>query len=378
MPQQGNILIESAPAQVTVSPLGHLLLAGSWEFATLKSKSIVLPNATPDAESVIVIDATKLDFIDGTGAWILQNCLQRLRQQGKQIRLEGWTASNLKLMQQIEQQQSVKLPTKAAIPLLNQIGMNAAAQYKSGFALLSFIGQVAMALVANLSHRSRWRWAIVCNNVQSAGVDALAIIGITSCLLGVVVAYQGVDQLRHYGANIFVVDLIGYSMLREFSPLITAIIIAGRSSSAFAAQIGTMKIMEELDGMRTIGIDPINMLVLPKLIALMLVLPLLTVFSDMAGVVGGMVMARSQLDISFNEFLTRFALVIHPTSFLIGVGKALVFSVVITLIGCFQGLATKGDADSVGQQTTRSVVQSIFIVISLDAVFSVVFSLLGM
>ena len=192
------------------------------------------------------------------------------------------------------------------------------------------------------------------------------------------VAYQGADQLKQYGANIFVVDLIGLSMLREFAPLITAIIIAGRSGSAYAAQIGTMAVSEEIDAMRTLGISPQEMLVLPKFIALVIALPLLTVFADLLGVFGGMIMANSQLGVGYSEFLDRFVYAVSPTSFLVGIGKAPVFAAIIVIVGCFQGFRTNGGAQSVGQQTTRSVVQSIFLVVVADALFSIGFSTLGL
>jgi len=211
-----------------------------------------------------------------------------------------------------------------------------------------------------------------------AGFEALPIVGVTSFLLGIVIAYQGADQLKHYGANIFVVELVGYAMLREFAPLITAIIIAGRSGSAYAAQIGTMVVTEEIDALQTIGIKPIELLVLPKLVALMLALPLLTLFADLVGVTGGMLMASSQLDVGTHEFIDRFATEIPLKTLLIGLGKSLVFAAVIVIIGCYQGFRTKGNADSVGRQTTRSVVQAIFIVIVLDAVFSIIFNLMGL
>jgi phospholipid/cholesterol/gamma-HCH transport system permease protein len=214
--------------------------------------------------------------------------------------------------------------------------------------------------------------------VQIGGFDALPIIGLTSFLLGIVVAYQGADQLRHYGANVFVVELVGYAMLREFAPLISAIIIAGRSGSAYAAQIGTMVVAEEVDALRTIGIDPLQRLVLPKIIALAIALPLLTVFADIAGVFGGMVMARSQLDIGFAEFIDRFGRVMQGSALLIGIGKSLVFAFIIATVGCFQGQRTSGSADSVGRQTTLSVVQSIFTIIVADALFSVAFNMLGL
>ena len=233
-----------------------------------------------------------------------------------------------------------------------------------------------MAFAGCLAHPGRMRWRPILFNIRSAGFDALPIVGLLSFLLGIVVAYQAADQLRRYGANIFVADLVGLSMLREFAPLMTAIIIAGRSGSAYAAQIGTMAVTEEIDAMRTIGIAPLELLVLPKVIALVIALPLLTVFADLLGVFGGMVMARVQLGVSYSEFLDRFAKAISVTSYLIGIGKAPVFAAIIAVVGCFQGMRTKGGADSVGRQTTRAVVQGIFLVIVADALFSIAFSVL--
>jgi phospholipid/cholesterol/gamma-HCH transport system permease protein len=215
-------------------------------------------------------------------------------------------------------------------------------------------------------------------NIRSAGVDALPIVAILSFLLGIVVAYQAADQLRRFGANIFVADLVGLAMLREFAPLITAVILAGRSGSAYAAQIGTMAVTEEIDAMRTIGLSPIEVLVLPKLLALLVAVPLLTVFADILGVAGGMVMAQAQLGVGYADFLDRFVNAISVTSYLVGIGKAPVFAAIIALVGCFQGLRTRGGADSVGRQTTRSVVQAIFLVIVADAVFSIMFSIFGL
>jgi phospholipid/cholesterol/gamma-HCH transport system permease protein len=245
-------------------------------------------------------------------------------------------------------------------------------------ALLSFVGEIAIAFASWISHPSRIRWRPILYNIRSAGFDALPIVGLIAFLLGIVVAYQGADQLRQYGANIFVVDLVGLSMLREFAPLITAIIIAGRSGSAYAAQIGTMAVTEEIDAMKTIGIAPMELLVLPKIIALLIALPLLTVFADLLGVFGGMIMARAQLGVGFGEFIERFTKAVSITAYLIGICKAPVFALIITIIGCFQGFRTHGGADSVGRQTTRSVVQSIFLVIVADALFSIAFSALDL
>jgi phospholipid/cholesterol/gamma-HCH transport system permease protein len=191
-------------------------------------------------------------------------------------------------------------------------------------------------------------------------------------LMGMVVAYQGAVQLVRYGANIFVADLVGLSILREMAPLLTAIIVAGRSGSAYAAQIGTMKVTEEIDAMHTIGVSPMELLVLPKMLALLVALPLLTVYADIVGVLGGMIVAQTQLDVGFADFLDRFDDAIKMGSFLSGLGKAPVFAAIIALVGCFQGFRVSGSADSVGRQTTVSVVQAIFLVIVFDALFSVV------
>jgi phospholipid/cholesterol/gamma-HCH transport system permease protein len=269
--------------------------------------------------------------------------------------------------------------------LLERSGRRASAAAAEALAFLAFIGEVAAAAVQGLRTpaprgrgvmRLRRFVRTVSREIEIAGTDALPIIGVTAFLLGVVVAYQGADQLRHYGANVFVVELVGYAMLREFAPLIAAILIAGRSGSAYAAQLGTMVVGEEIDALRTLGIDPLQRLVWPKLLAMVIALPLLTLFADIAGVFGGMVMARTQLGIGFAEFIERFSHVMQGSALLLGLGKSVVFALIIVLVGCFQGLRTAGGADSVGRQTTASVVQGIFLVIVADALFSVAFNLL--
>ena len=204
--------------------------------------------------------------------------------------------------------------TDVAPSALESMGRSASAAIEQALALLGFIGETAFALAKSLAQPKRIRWRAILYNIRSAGFDALPIVGLLSFLLGIVVAYQGADQLRQYGANIFVADLVGLSMLREFAPLITAIIIAGRSGSAYAAQIGTMAVTEEIDAMRTLGIAPLEMLVLPKIVALIIALPLLTVFADGMGVLGGMIKARAQLGVGFGEFLDRLSKAVSMTS----------------------------------------------------------------
>ncbi len=323
----------------------------------------------------LVLEGSALKAMDSAGAWVLQRWLRR---HGAVPQLQAWPPPWQKIMRLAGEQPDGALPQAEHRAALARVGHSAMAAARQAQALLHFIGETSVAGLGLLRHPRRIRWRTVLRNIQIDGFDALPIIGLTAFLLGVVVAYQGADQLRHYGANIFVVDLVGYAMLREFAPLITAIIIAGRSGSAYAAQIGTMVVTEEIDAMRTLDIAPIELLVCPKLLALAVALPLLTVFADLTGVFGGMVMARSQLGIGFHEFIDRFGREMQGATLLIGIGKSLVFAVIIVVIGCFQGFRTHGSADSVGRQTTLSVVQSIFLVIVADALFSVAFNVLGL
>ena len=360
------------PAAISQATPGEWTLTGSWTVRGLGELAQQL-EAQDCEHGQAVLDGAGLESIDSAGAWVLQRWL---RAHGAAASLRNWPPRLQKLMALAAEHTDPPLPAPARPAMLERVGHQAMALAQQALALLNFIGETAVAAFRLLTHPRRMRWRTVLRNIQIDGFDALPIIGLTSFLLGVVVAYQGADQLRHYGANIFVVDLVGYAMLREFAPLMSAIIIAGRSGSAFAAQIGTMVVTEEVDAMRTLDIDPIGMLVLPKILALVVALPLLTVFADITGVFGGMVMARSQLGIGFHEFADRFGREMQGATLLIGIGKSLVFAIIIVVIGCFQGFRTRGSADSVGRQTTLSVVQAIFLVIVADALFSVVFNVL--
>ncbi len=371
------------PAAVSQPSPQRLALAGSWTALGLGAVADQLQAVRVDPEAATVADGTGIAALDTSGAWVLHQLLLRLRSDGAAVSVQGLRPSFAALLDVVAQQvaEQARQPPPAADPTptaLQRIGRSSAAVFEQGLALLSFVGETAIAFAGSVMHPTRWRWRPILFNIRSAGFDALPIVGLLSFLLGVVVAYQGADQLRQYGANIFVADLVGVSMLREFAPLIAAIIIAGRSGSAYAAQIGTMAVTEEIDALRTLGIAPIELLVLPKVIALVIALPLLTVFADALGVFGGMLMARSQLGVGFTEFLDRFVKAVSMTSYLVGLAKAPVFAAIIAMVGCFQGLRTRGGADSVGRQTTRAVVQSIFLVIVADALFSVAFSALDL
>ncbi len=360
----------SAVASLRLQSEGAWALTGPWNLQGLTALASGMPHL-PDGPEPVVLDGSALTSFDSTGAWLLR---QWLAGQGRQAELRQWAPAWQALMRLAV---DADVQPAAAVPApgwLSRLGQSALRGTSQSMALLRFVGETALSAAGVLAHPRRLRWRSVLHHVQIGGFDALVIVGLMSFLLGVVVAYQGAGQLRHYGANIFVVELVGYSMLREFAPLMTAIIIAGRSGSSYAAQIGTMVVTEEVDAMRTLGISPSEQLVLPRLLALAMALPLLTVFADLTGVFGGMVMARTQLDIGFHEFIERFGHELQGSSLLVGLGKSVVFAGVISVIGCFQGFRTHGSADSVGRQTTLAVVQAIFLVIVVDAAFSVLFN----
>ena len=369
-------------AAFTQPTAARILLSGGWTARGIGAIEETLQSVRVAGNAEVLADGTRIEALDTAGAWLLQKLLLRLKAEGAVVTLNGLQPAFAKLLdvvaQQMSEQANLSASTSTSAPLLERVGRSTADVLAETIALASFVGENAIAIAASFAHPARIRWRPILYNIRSAGFDALPIVGLLSFLLGIVVAYQGADQLRQYGANIFVADLVGLSMLREFAPLITAIIIAGRSGSAYAAQIGTMNVTEEIDAMRTIGIRPLELLVLPKVIALVIALPLLTVFADVLGVFGGMIMARSQLGISFGEFQDRFVKAVSITAYIVGIGKAPVFAIIISVVGCFQGFRTKGGADSVGRQTTRSVVQSIFLVIVADALFSIAFSALDL
>lgn len=258
--------------------------------------------------------------------------------------------------------------------LLQWLGRVAMGRAEQLYAFMTFVGETTLDVAATFP---RLRLRQVALELQRAGAHALPITGLLSFLVGVVMAYQGGTTLQNYGANIFLVDLIGITMLREMAPLLVAIIVAGRTGSAYAAELGTMRITEELDALRSIGVTPFEMLVVPKILALVLALPLLSVWADATGVLGGMVVAEGYYGVSFATFISRFPDVVAGSHFLIGIGKAPAFAILIGAIGCFQGLQARGSAADVGRATTWSVVQSIFAVIVADALFSIAFQYVG-
>ncbi|MGC2517723.1 MAG: MlaE family lipid ABC transporter permease subunit [Burkholderiales bacterium] len=348
--------------------------AGAWVLREIAQLEPRLEALSWPGAGELVIEGSEVSAMDTSGAWLLHRTVRALEQRGHAVRVRGLRPEFDALLRLIAARATLPATAPVLPGVLARIGERALDNILAALGMFSFLGEVAIDALRSLAQPRRIRWRPILHNLQTAGFEALPITGLLSFLMGVVIAYQGAEQLQQFGANIYVADLVGLSMVRELSPLLTAIVVAGRSGSAYAAQIGTMKVTEEIDALRTVGVRPLELLVLPKVLALAVALPLLTVYTDITGVLGGMVMARAQLDVSYGTFLDRLNDAISLKSYLVGVGKAPVFAVIIALVGCYRGFQVTGSADSVGRQTTVSVVQSIFLVIVIDAVFSVAFS----
>lgn len=257
------------------------------------------------------------------------------------------------------------------------VGEGAEEVFQQTLDLVAFFGEFVLAVIRVAARPSRFRWKPLLVHIEQTGINALPIVGLISFLVGVVLAYQGADQLRQFGAQIFTVNMVGISVLREMGILLTAIVVAGRSGSAFTAQIGTMQVSEEVDALRTMGLDPMEVLAIPRVAALVISLPLLTFFADLMGLLGGGVMCVLLVDITFSQYVGLLNSAVTATHFWVGMVKAPVFAILIALVGCFEGLRVSGSAESVGTMTTRSVVEGIFLVIIFDALFSILFSILS-
>ena len=327
------------------------------------------------------IDLKGLAGFDTAGAWLVHRTQAKARQAGSDVKLSGASAAQMALIAAVASYAKPCPPAPPAgstlLRLVGQVGKNVIEVAGQTRDLVSFLGQTIVALVLMVVRPRRVRLTSLIHHMEEVGLNAVPIVGLLSFLIGVVLAYQGADQLARFGAEIFTVNLVGVGVLREMGVLLTAIIVAGRTGSAFAAQIGTMKVNEEVDAMRTIGLDPMEVLVLPRLLALLLTLPLLGFFADIIGLIGGAVMATLALDISLSQYVRQLQAAVPLASLWVGLIKAPVFAFVIGLVGCFEGLRVDGSAESVGRQTTRAVVESIFLVIVLDALFSVLFSVIG-
>jgi len=323
-----------------------------------------------------IIDLSGLERIDTVGAWIVQQLAERTG-----AGIEGASEDALRLMSLVRRSEAeVRVrpePPNPVIRVVTEIGDATAVALTTLKGLVAFFGAILVACWALVLHPGRLRMNAIVHRFELVGVKALGIIGLMSFLIGIVIAQQGAVQLQQFGAEVMTVNLIGRLTTRELGVLMTAIMVAGRSGSSFAAQIGTMKLTEEIDAMRTIGVSPIEALVVPRMLAAVIMMPLLGFYATITSIIGGGLFCWLSLEIPPVTFVQRLQEVIPLTDLWVGVLKAPVFGAIIAMTGCFQGMQVSGNAEEVGLKTTAAVVQAIFIVIVLDAFFAVFFSQIG-
>ena len=359
----------------------RLKLRGDWRVTRLDRIETQAEQHLLQCAGEIVIDCGGIETID-TGAMVFFISLrERLKKRGK-VRTVGISREFCQMYRLVRRYvtplRDAKAPRFAAMRrLLDAVGLTTERLIADLLYFLNFLGALTVAFGRIVLHPGTFRIKETASNLYKAGVTAIPIVALSAFLVGVVIAYQSAVQLQKYGANIFIVDMIGISIPRELAPLITAIIVAGRSGSAYTAQIGVMKITEELDAMKTMGFEIFRFVVLPRVVAMVIALPLLIFFADIVGIYAGMLVAKGELQIGFTQFLDRLQHAVDVRHYLIGLFKAPFFAFIIAAIGCFRGFEVSGDTESIGRYTTMSVVNAIFLVVALDALFSVIFTELG-
>ncbi|MEO6581417.1 MAG: ABC transporter permease [Sphingomicrobium sp.] len=324
----------------------------------------------------LTIDLSEVHKMDTVGAWIIYRAVR-----DRKAKVAGAKPEIESLLEQVaEADRPVQVHAEKVgglFGVLDELGIWMAELGRTLVGLLGFLGATLIGFANLVRHPKRFRVNATVHRFDVVGVRALGIIGLMTFLIGVVVGQQGAVQLEQFGAEIYTINLIGRITVRELATLMTAIMVAGRSGSAFAAQIGTMKITEEIDAMRTIGVSPIEALVIPRLLASTIMMPLLSFFAMIMSLLGGGMFVWLVLDIPPLTYVQRLQEVVPDTDLYIGLIKAPVFGFIIGLAGCFQGMLVQGNSEEVGLRTTNAVVQSIFLVIVLDAVFAVFFSSIG-
>lgn len=339
-------------------------LVGEW---TINAALQVAERLREVPESAKVIDATGIARIDSAG--VLQ-LMRFARRRGLSLDDIDFRQDHQALVCTIEDVADDRPPRKrdyGFLAALARLGYRMDENGKEIVALLSFTGENLVKLLRMVREPRRFRMTATVSHMEQVGLDAVPLVILLSYLVGTVIAFLGSTVLRDFGAEIYVVELVSIAFLREFAVLLTAIVLAGRTASAFTAQIGTMKSREEIDAIRTLGLDPIDLLVIPRLLALLVMLPLLTFIAMMAGLAGGVTVGAFDLGIPPQMYIARMHETIEVRHFLVGLSKAPIFALVIGLIGCLEGLQVEGTAQSVGERTTSSVVQTISLVIVIDA-----------
>lgn len=369
-----------SPLQAHYSPDGGLVLSiiGSLDSSTTgRAWRDALQLINRNKPKRLIVDASRLTYCDGAGAALLLELRWRQQERRDRYEIQSLDPAYQALLDLYSRWDAQRPePFVPAESPVEQIGRATVAIWNDIVVLIVFVGQLCEALARALRHPRVVRWKDALLTAELAGVNALPIISLLGFLLGLIMAFQSAIPMRQFGADIYVANLIGLSMLRELGPLLTAIILAGRSGSAFAAELGTMKVSEELDALTTMGLEPVGFLVVPRVIAAVAMTPLLAVFAGLLGLIGGAVVMLS-LGFPLVTYVIQVKSAVTVGDLIGGLGKSFVFGIVVAAIGCLRGLQTKSGASAVGESTTRAVVSGLVLITVVDGIFAVIFYYLG-
>jgi len=355
----------------------RLICSGLWltrNLAAIEQEFTLLDLPSAD---MFIIDFSAVSQCDVNGAILIHELMKKLKERKASLELQNISSETQHLLDITLLSDDISADTKQQENFFSEIGRASYHAYNSVKEYLTFIGELAFTLLYALRYPSSFRMKELLRGIQEHSIKALPIVLLTSMLIGLVVAYQSALQIKKYGADIFSVDMLIISVTRELAPLITAIVVAGRSGSAYTAELGGMKITEEIDAMRTMGFDPFRFFVLPNILALMIALPMIIFLADIMGIIGGMLAARMELSITPVEFINRIEEIFNIDHLYVGLIKGPFFALIIASIGSMRGMAVENSTDSIGINTKASVVSASFMVIICDAIFSIIFLELG-
>ena len=355
-----------------------LRLRGPWRIDNIAAIETALRELDVAAGGDVRIDCSGIEALDLSAVWLLQRKIEQAQARGARVEIVGRVPEHFAFIREVVERgtegEKVEAPPRARLhDAIIWLGRTSVQQVRQARTAVSFLGRTAVTGVRALRSWHHLRIASITRHVYETGIQAIPIVALIAFLISVIVAYLGAQQLQQFGAEIFTVDLVAIAVLRELGVLLTAIIVAGRSGSAFAAEIGVMRLNDEIDALQSMGVDFFETLVLPRMLGLIIALPLLTIIADGMGLAGGALLSAWLLDISLSQFIPRVQDALAPTTFWAGLIKAPVFAIVIAIVGCYRGLQVRDSSRELGRLTTVAVVQSIFLVIFVDAVFAVVF-----
>jgi phospholipid/cholesterol/gamma-HCH transport system permease protein len=352
-------------------------LNGAWRIENIAAIEAALAQLSQAGAQRVIVDARSLEELDLSGAWLLREHLQNLQGAGGRVEFAGEPPSQFAFLEEITSQELTETPALVERRSgwrnpLGWLGRVSVQQWHQGLDAVGYLGRIAIMSVRSLRPR-HLRLASITRHIYETGIQAIPIVSLIAFLISVIIAYLGAQQFRPLGVEIYTVDLVAVGVLRELGVLLTSIIVAGRSGSAFAAEIGVMQLNDEVDALKSMGVDPWEVLVLPRLIGLLIALPLLTIVADAMGLAGGALLSSLLLDISLSQFIPRLQDALAPTTFWAGLIKAPVFAALIAMVGTYRGMQVRDSSRELGRLTTVAVVESIFLVIFADAVFAIVF-----